>query len=127
MYFSINYRFVDPLVYGDYPPEMRQVVGSRLPTFSAEERKKLKAKLDFIGINHYTTKYVKDCMFSSCTSALSVGEASVYTTGEKDGVYIGERVSNISTGAWTYMFIEFLRKLTMHDKLILLFREITSA
>ncbi|XP_048127593.1 beta-glucosidase 18-like isoform X1 [Rhodamnia argentea] len=85
--------FVDPLVYGDYPPEMRQVVGSRLPTFTTEEQKKLDVKLDFIGINHYTTEYVKDCMFSFCTSALSMGEASVYVTGEKDGVYIGERTA----------------------------------
>ncbi|XP_039154751.1 beta-glucosidase 18 [Eucalyptus grandis] len=85
--------FVDPFVYGDYPPEMRQIVGSRLPTFSAEERNRLDAKLDFIGINHYTTKYAKDCMFSPCTSPYSLGEAFVYVTGEKDGVYIGERTA----------------------------------
>ncbi|KAI6693806.1 hypothetical protein NL676_021516 [Syzygium grande] len=87
-------KFVDPLVYGDYPPEMRQVLGSRLPTFSAEERKKLlELKLDFIGVNYYTTLYVKDCMFSSCTSPYSLGDASVYLTGEKDGVYIGEQTA----------------------------------
>lgn len=123
--FSINYRFVDPLVYGDYPPEMRQVVGSRLPTFSGEEQKKLDVKLDFIGINHYTTKYVKDCMFSPCTSAVSVGEASVYVTGEKNGVYIGERVSDKSTCAWTYIYRMFA-KIKDVARLILLFREITS-
>lgn len=33
--------FADPSVYGDYPPEMRQVVGSRLPAFSAKEWTKL--------------------------------------------------------------------------------------
>ncbi|XP_010023759.2 beta-glucosidase 18 [Eucalyptus grandis] len=86
--------FVDPLVYGDYPPEMRQVLGSRLPTYSAEERKKLlEGKLDFIGVNHYTTLYVKDCMFSSCASPYSLGDAFVYLTGEKDGAYIGERTA----------------------------------
>jgi len=59
----INYRFADPSVYGDYPPEMRQVVGSRLPAFSAEEwTKLLEVKLDFIGVNHYTTLYVKDVL-----------------------------------------------------------------
>ncbi|XP_031407327.1 beta-glucosidase 18-like isoform X2 [Punica granatum] len=85
--------FVDPLVYGDYPPEMRQVLGSRLPIFSAEARRKLETKLDFIGINHYTTQYVKDCMFSPCPNSLSYGEACVYLTGEKDGVYIGNQTA----------------------------------
>lgn len=55
--------FADPSVYGDYPPEMRQVVGLRLPAFSAEEwTKLLEVKLDFIGVNHYTTLYVKDVL-----------------------------------------------------------------
>lgn len=85
-------RFVDPLVFSDYPPEMRQVLGSRLPVFSAEEKLKLDSGLDFIGVNHYTTQYVRDCMFSSCPS-LSFGESYVYLTGEKDGVYIGNQVS----------------------------------
>ncbi|KAI4342606.1 hypothetical protein MLD38_027213 [Melastoma candidum] len=82
--------FVDPLVFGDYPPEMRQVLGERLPIFTPEEKIKLAAKLDFIGINHYTVNYAMDCMFSPCPSPYSFGEAAVYFTGEKDGVYIGD-------------------------------------
>lgn len=79
-------------MYGDYPPEMHEIIGSRLPVFSAEERKKLSNKLDFIGINQYTAAYTKDCMFSPCDSAYSLGESMVYVTGEKDGTLIGERV-----------------------------------
>ncbi|KAK8958443.1 Beta-glucosidase 18 [Platanthera guangdongensis] len=45
---------------------MSQILGSRLPIFSSNEKKKLKDSLDFIEINHYTSLYAKDCMFSAC-------------------------------------------------------------
>jgi beta-glucosidase len=73
---------------------MRQVLGSRLPTFSPEERRKLLAyKLDFIGINHYTALYARDCMFSSdCTVGQGTQAVLVATTGERNGVPIGPPV-----------------------------------
>ena len=45
---------------------MRQLLGTRLPRFSPEARRKLGYKPDFIGVNHYTTLDAKDCMFSAC-------------------------------------------------------------
>ncbi|CAL5031054.1 unnamed protein product [Urochloa decumbens] len=82
--------FLDPIVYGDYPPEMRQVLGSRLPTFSPEEKRKLGYKLDFIGINHYTALYTRDCMFSSgCPMGLPTKDALVEITGFRNGQPIG--------------------------------------
>ena len=58
--------FLDPFVYRDYPPEMHQMLGRHLPTFSREMTEKIKGSFDFIGINHYTTMYTKDCIFSMC-------------------------------------------------------------
>ncbi|XP_077229296.1 beta-glucosidase 18-like isoform X1 [Tasmannia lanceolata] len=81
--------FLDPIIYGDYPPEMREILGSRLPTFSPHERSLLQNKLDFIGINHYTSLYAEDCMFSPCGSNTSVGEMFTVSTGERDGLPIG--------------------------------------
>ncbi|CAN6235612.1 unnamed protein product [Urochloa humidicola] len=82
--------FLDPIVFGDYPPEMRQILGSRLPTFSSEERRKLSYKLDFIGVNHYTTVYAKDCMFTpGCPSGEATQDAQVSVTGVKNGKPIG--------------------------------------
>ncbi|XP_066348491.1 beta-glucosidase 18-like [Miscanthus floridulus] len=82
--------FLDPIIYGDYPPEMRQLLGSKLPTFSPEERRKLGYKLDFIGINHYTTLYAKDFMFSSgCPSGQEIHHALAAFTGERNGIPIG--------------------------------------
>ncbi|XP_077212364.1 beta-glucosidase 31-like [Tasmannia lanceolata] len=52
--------FLEPLVYGDYPATMREIVGSRLPSFSEAESKRLKRSFDFIGLNHYVVLYVQD-------------------------------------------------------------------
>ncbi|KAK4420656.1 Beta-glucosidase 18 [Sesamum alatum] len=90
---------LDPLVIGDYPPEMRRYHGSELPSFSSEERELLRDSIDFIGINHYGTLYAKDCIHSSCIcndSSCTQGSdrpirGFVYTTGESNGVTIGER------------------------------------
>ncbi|KAK3037919.1 hypothetical protein RJ639_031810 [Escallonia herrerae] len=82
---------LDPLVFGDYPPEMRRYHGSELPQFSLEEAEIIKGSIDFIGVNHYSTLYVKDCKRCNCTLG---GDRSirgfVYSTGERDGVPIGE-------------------------------------
>jgi hypothetical protein len=55
-YFHSN-RFLDPIYFGDYPAIMRENVGNRLPHFSEDEILLLRGCLDFIGINHYTSRY----------------------------------------------------------------------
>ncbi|KAI3865992.1 hypothetical protein MKX03_019517 [Papaver bracteatum] len=87
--------FLDPIMYGRYPAEMRDILGSGLPLFSKNDKKKLQSGSDFIGINHYTSLYIKDCMFSSCPGAKGASrtEGFAYLTGEKDGVPIGEPTS----------------------------------
>ncbi|KAL0848666.1 hypothetical protein Bca101_021913 [Brassica carinata] len=47
-----------PVVFGDYPDEMKRILGSRLPVFSEEESELVKGSSDFIGIIHYTTVYI---------------------------------------------------------------------
>ncbi|XP_020247658.1 beta-glucosidase 18-like isoform X2 [Asparagus officinalis] len=81
--------FLDPIFYGDYPTEMRQILASRLPTFTAEEKVKLRNQVDFIGINHYSSHYVKDCIFSPCDLDDLSGNALVFTTSLRNGVPIG--------------------------------------
>ncbi|CAI7783592.1 unnamed protein product, partial [Closterium sp. NIES-54] len=46
-----------PLFRGDYPPSMRQAVGSRLPSFSPTESSLLIGSSDFIGLNFYTAQF----------------------------------------------------------------------
>ncbi|KAG2326095.1 hypothetical protein Bca52824_008823 [Brassica carinata] len=49
---------LDPVIYGDYPKVMKTYVGSRLPSFTAEQSKMLRNSYDFIGINYYTARFV---------------------------------------------------------------------
>lgn len=46
-----------PLTTGDYPQHMRSLVGQRLPKFSEEQTRLLNGSFDFIGLNHYTSRY----------------------------------------------------------------------
>ncbi|KAJ4969429.1 hypothetical protein NE237_016130 [Protea cynaroides] len=55
-----NCRFLDPLVFGDYPESMKRNVGSRLPSFTPHQSKLVKGSCDFFGLNHYGTMYIKD-------------------------------------------------------------------
>lgn len=50
-------RYAEPLVFGDYPKSMRDVVKERQPIFSEEEKKMIKGTMDFIGINYHTSTY----------------------------------------------------------------------
>lgn len=86
---------MDPILLGDYPIEMREILGSNLPEFTSKQKKKLKAtRLDFIGLNHYTTLYLKDCISSPCKVDPMNGDARVSSSAvSDDGVLIGEAVN----------------------------------
>lgn len=53
-------RFIHPLVYGEYPKTIQNIVGNRLPKFTSEEVKIVKGSIDFVGINQYTTFFIYD-------------------------------------------------------------------
>jgi beta-glucosidase len=94
-------RFLDPIILGKYPTEMREILGSDLPVFSKYELEKLKSGVDFIGINQYTSFYVKDCMFSTCEQGPGVSktEGLYLRTAQKDGFFIGQPVCNLCLSA----------------------------
>ncbi|XP_044967161.1 probable inactive beta-glucosidase 14 isoform X2 [Hordeum vulgare subsp. vulgare] len=84
--------FLDPIILGDYPAEMRKILGPTLPEFTSKQKKKLHAtKLDFIGLNHYSTWYLKDCIFSPCEMDPMDGDARALSLAERDGVLIGKQ------------------------------------
>lgn len=45
--------YSDPLFFGDYPKEIKDRCGNRLPQFKQEDR--IQNTLDFFSLNHYTT------------------------------------------------------------------------
>ena len=51
--------FADPIYKGDYPQEMKDVIGDRLPTFTEEQKKLIQGSSDFLGINYYTSHLVE--------------------------------------------------------------------
>ncbi|XP_047316108.1 beta-glucosidase 42 isoform X3 [Impatiens glandulifera] len=50
--------FLDPIFHGDYPKSMRDQLGDRLPTFSEKEKELLRMTVDFVGLNHYTSRFI---------------------------------------------------------------------
>ena len=89
---------MDPIIFGRYPSEMNDFLGSTLPEFSSKDRDKLKNGLDFIGINHYTSYYVQDCIFSVCEPGPGISKAEGFylQSSQRNGVPIGESVCNLN-------------------------------
>ncbi|CAF2113634.1 unnamed protein product [Brassica napus] len=75
-----------PVVFGDYPDEMKRILGSRLPVFSNEESELVKGSSDFLGIIHYTTVYI-----ANITPAPSVlpSNQEFFTDMGVDTIFIG--------------------------------------
>lgn len=75
---------------------MVNLLGSALPQFSKNEIKNLKRyKSDFLGINHYTSYFIQDCLISTCNSGdgASRSEGFALKLIQKGNIPIGEVVS----------------------------------
>lgn len=57
--------FLSPILTGQYPDVMKQIVGDRLSPFSPEESHALRGSVDFIALNYYTSMNVKDDPFNT--------------------------------------------------------------
>jgi beta-glucosidase len=50
----MNRQYLDPVIHGRYPDEMREVFGEAWPDFAAEDLTRIRQPIDFLGINYYT-------------------------------------------------------------------------
>eukprot|EP00250_Pteridium_aquilinum_P018602 c24133_g1_i1 orf=421-2121(-) len=82
--------FMDPLVNGEYPQTMRDMLGPRLPSFTEEEASDLRQSLDFVGINAVTATYVTNGTSLQDTYDGYFEDMRVAYTAYRDGVVIGE-------------------------------------
>ncbi|KAM7255014.1 hypothetical protein ACFE04_020255 [Oxalis oulophora] len=75
---------------------------------------KLKEGLDFIGINHYTSFYVKDCIFSVCEPGPgnSKTEGLALRNADRNGVFIGEPTDV----DWLYVNPQGMEKIVTYIK-----------
>ncbi|ESQ29245.1 hypothetical protein EUTSA_v10023411mg [Eutrema salsugineum] len=106
---------LDPVVYGRYPQEMVDILGSALPRFSSNEMMNLKRyKSDFLGINHYTSYFIQDCMTSACNSGdgASKSEGFALKLDRNGNVSIGE----LTDVSWLHIDPEGFRKMLNYLK-----------
>ncbi|CAN4106043.1 unnamed protein product [Withania somnifera] len=90
--------FLHPLVYGEYPKTMQNIVGNRLPKFTTEEIKMVKGSIDYVGINHYTTFYAYDPLSKLKVHAYKQDRNCGFSNDRK-GVPIGPRAHS----DWLYI------------------------
>lgn len=103
---------LDPIVFGDYPFNMRALVRNRLPYFTEEEAKMVKGSFDFIGVNYYTGSYGRSRDINANDVPVSyVKDSYTDKLNEKDGVAIGP-----VTNADQYVYPEGIKKILMYLK-----------
>ncbi|GMI78863.1 beta glucosidase 42 [Hibiscus trionum] len=99
--------YLCPLYYGDYPTVMLEKLGDRLPKFSQEEKKLLFNALDFLGLNHYTSKFISHATSSS-------EECYYYKAQEMERIVEwegGEKIGEQAASEWLFVVPWGLRKL----------------
>jgi beta-glucosidase len=52
----MNRQFLDPVFFGKYPAELREIFGEAWPDRPDEDMRLIKQPIDFIGVNYYTRK-----------------------------------------------------------------------
>ncbi|TYJ46567.1 hypothetical protein E1A91_A02G128700v1 [Gossypium mustelinum] len=98
--------YLCPLYYGDYPAVMLERLGDRLPKFSEEEKKLLLNSLDFLGLNHYTSRFITHA--TSCSE-----ESYFYKAQEMERIVEwegGEKIGEKAASEWLYIVPWGLRK-----------------
>ena len=50
----MNRQYLDPIFFGRYPDELREIFGEAWPEFAPGEVERIRQRLDFLGVNYYT-------------------------------------------------------------------------
>ncbi|KAL8111031.1 beta-glucosidase 44-like [Apium graveolens] len=104
--------FLHPIVYGEYPKTMQNIVKDRLPRFTKEEVKIVKGSADLIGINQYTTYYMQHVAVNESMPPGYQNDWQVGFVYEKNGVPIGPKAYSY----WLYNVPWGLYKAIMYVK-----------
>lgn len=68
----MNRQYLDPLLRGMYPEELREIFAEAWPETADAEASTLRAPIDFLGVNYYTRKVVRARRSHYPTGAASV-------------------------------------------------------
>ncbi|KAM3331671.1 hypothetical protein ACQJBY_027548 [Aegilops geniculata] len=91
--------FLDPLINGQYPQIMQDLVKERLPRFTPDEAKVVKGSADWIGVNQYTTEFVKGQKLVQQRPTSYSADLQVTYSFERNGKPIGPRANS----KWLYI------------------------
>ena len=56
----MNHQYLDPVFFGRYPEELREIFGEAWPEFPAAEIEEIRERIDFLGVNYYTRSVTRD-------------------------------------------------------------------
>ncbi|KAK2637125.1 hypothetical protein Ddye_031917 [Dipteronia dyeriana] len=105
--------FMEPLTYGDYPFNMRFIIGERLPKFSRKQSMMVKGSFDFLGLNYYTAYYASNV--DAANSVLNISyttDSFANLTQTRNGVLIGSPAAS----NWLHVYPRGLRDLVIYVK-----------
>ncbi|URD79837.1 Glycosyl hydrolase family 1 [Musa troglodytarum] len=91
--------FLHPLTYGYYPKSIQEIVKDRLPKFTADQVKMVKGSYDYVGVNQYTSYYMKDNGVTNPKPVSYQDDWHVEFKFDRDGVPIGPRAHS----GWLYI------------------------
>jgi beta-glucosidase len=55
----MNRQYLDPVFFGTYPAELKEIFGEAWPEWPAADMDLIKQRIDFLGINYYTRSVVR--------------------------------------------------------------------
>jgi len=96
--------FLHPILKNDYPISMKTLVGNRLPNFTTNDLVMLNGSIDFLGLNHYTSTYVKNGK-SNGTGWIS--DKNTIDTKVRNGVPLG----SVAQSPWLYVYPAGMRSI----------------
>ncbi|CAA0814521.1 Beta-glucosidase 42 [Striga hermonthica] len=92
--------YLDPIYRGDYPEIMREKLGDCLPKFSERDKNLLKNSTDFVGLNHYTTRYVRHAVKNDLEDSDYNKVQEAERIAEWEG---GEMIGEKAASPWLYL------------------------
>ncbi|XP_077230407.1 beta-glucosidase 1-like isoform X2 [Tasmannia lanceolata] len=91
--------FLNPIIHGEYPKSMQEIVKERLPKFTSRQIKMVKGSVDIVGINQYTSYYIYDPQTDNQTLTDYQGDWHAGFAYDRDGVPVGPRAHSY----WLYI------------------------
>ncbi|CAI9089622.1 OLC1v1024228C1 [Oldenlandia corymbosa var. corymbosa] len=103
--------YMAPITYGYYPERMRNIVKSRLPTFTDDQSKDLAGSFDFVGVNYYTGRYASDISKDPIT-VVSYNTDMMVKTQVSD--VNGKLIGPVAGSDWLYVYPLGIYELLKH-------------